>query len=79
MVPRLRQEERVREEGKVIVVATRFEREELERMSVRQLRRLARDHFGDCLGGASRKREIVDEILAQQWARLVREGDPWRR
>ena len=61
-------------------MATRFERETLERMTVRQLRRLAKDHFGDCLGGASRKSDIVEEILAQQRSRLMRgRGEAWRR
>lgn len=79
MVSGLRQEKDVQEEGKVIVVATRFERETLEGMTVRQLRRLAKDHFGDCLGGASRKADIVNEILAHQWSRLMRGDETWRR
>ena len=79
VVPGLRHEEDVSQEGKVTVMATRFERETLERMTVKQLRRLARDHFGDCLGGASRKADVVDEILAQQRARLVRGDETWRR
>ena len=79
MVPRLRQEEDVQEEGKVTVMATRFERETLEGMTVRQLRRLAKDHFGDCLGGATRKADVVEEILAQQRARLMRGDETWRR
>ncbi|MDO4428546.1 MAG: hypothetical protein Q4B91_03440 [Atopobiaceae bacterium] len=60
-------------------MATRFERETLEGMTVRQLRRLAKDHFGDCLGGASRKADIVNEILAHQWSRLMRGDETWRR
>lgn len=77
MVPAVRAREDVREEGKVTVMGDgkRFDRETLEAMTVRQLRRLARDHYGDCLGGCSTKRQIVDEIMAQQRHRLMAGGE----
>lgn len=73
VVPHVRRHEGVREEGEVSSLApTFFRRDDLERMSLGELRRVARDHYPGCLGALPGRSGLVEAILSTQARRLGR-------
>lgn len=71
VVPNVRRHEGVREEGEVSSSApTFFRRADLERMSLGELRGVARDHYPGCLVPSLGRSGLVDAILSMQARRL---------